>query len=192
MQSGRNSDAGKRLMTKRVVHAVNRGGHVSATATNCSRGDLRFVSLFASLRSAVILFAAVSVALTAATTAFAESHDQVLVRNVSSYPYGHTLSPTRLNVVVVHPGLRFTVELENKSRLKRDVRVALRIAGAKGSKPVAQRQSIPLTPAQLVSLQFKNVGQMAFAQRQTLKITVTDAAHREVWSRSFRVIFALG
>jgi hypothetical protein len=177
MQVGRNAAAGTRLMTKRVV---------------CSRGDLRSCRVSPVFEAAVILFAAVTAVLAGATTAFAGSHDQVLVRSVSSYPPGHALSPTRLNVVVVHPGLRFTVELENKSRLKRDVRVALRTAGAKGSKPGVQRQSVPLAPAQLVSLQFKKLGQVAFAQRQTLKITVTDAAHREVWSRSFRVIFALG
>ena len=55
MEAGRKPDSGTRPMTKLGVHAATRGGHASATATNCSRGDLRPCRVSPVFESAVIL-----------------------------------------------------------------------------------------------------------------------------------------
>jgi hypothetical protein len=102
------------------------------------------------------------------------------------------LSATHMNVVAVHPGLHFRIELRNGG-LRRKLTVTLTISGGNLGSPLVRRTTITLQPRAGATVRVGDlVGKILFAQRQTLKVEVADPAHRESWVRTYPIIFALG
>jgi len=102
------------------------------------------------------------------------------------------LSATNENVVTVHPGFHFAVGLRNGS-LRRKLTVTMTITGANLGSPILRHQTITLQPHAGATVRLGDlVGKILFAQRERLKVDVTDTEHREIWVRAYPIIFALG
>jgi hypothetical protein len=124
----------------------------------------------------------------------ADGHASTLsVVTVTSAPGGRgPLSPRHVNVVPVHPDLSFKVVLLNGASQRR-VKVTLTIAHRPSSfSPIVKTSTIALAAKHTASLEFGKLGQIAFAQRETLKLSVVDSQTHEVWVASYPVIFSLG
>jgi hypothetical protein len=102
------------------------------------------------------------------------------------------LSATHENVVAVHPGLHFAVGLRN-GNLRRKLTITVTIFGGNLGSPILRRQTITLQPHAGATVRLGNlVGKILFAQREQLKVEVADTEHREIWVRTYPIIFALG
>jgi hypothetical protein len=123
----------------------------------------------------------------------ASSPNGLTLSRVVSAPDGRgPLSATHLNVVAVHPGLHFAVGLRNGS-LRRKLTVTLAISGGNLGTPLVQRKTIIVQPGTATTVRVGDLaGKILFAQRETLKVEVGDAAHGESWVRSYPIIFSLG
>ena len=67
------------------------------------------------------------------------------------------------------------------------------ISGANLGSPILRRQTITLQPHAGATVRLGDlVGKILFAQRERLKVDVTDTEHRETWVRAYPIIFALG
>lgn len=123
--------------------------------------------------------------------AIGQSGSTVLVTKVTSSPSGRgPLASQRLNTVTAPPNLSFRIALRNGNP-QRHVTVTLKIRRPVAGASIVRTKSLSLGPNQAVSLTFGNLGTMAYAQRETLKLTVADAQRREMWVRTYPVIFAL-
>ena len=114
------------------------------------------------------------------------------VTRVISTPGGHgPLSPTHENVIPVHAGLDFAITLENG-----DIRRNLTVSVTTHPAPPTHRSHAVIhhvKPRTAVTVRLGNLaGKILFAQREALKVTVTDAQRRETWIRSYPIIFSLG
>ena len=143
-----------------------------------------------SIALAAISVAAVGPAPVGATSLGATG--SVVITSITAAPgHQHVLQRGRLNVVYVHPGLAFNVALRNDGT-RRNAQVTLAIirrgpnAGA-----IVERKTIAFAPGERTQVKFNQVNPL-FAQRETLKVTVVDRAHREVWATTYPIIFALG
>ena len=124
----------------------------------------------------------------------AEVHASTLsVVSVTSAPAGRgPLSRRHVNVVTVHPNLSFKIVLRNDASQRR-VKVTFAIARRPSSfAPIIRTRTIALAAKQPASLEFGQLGRIAFAQRETLKLSVADPQTNEVWVANYPVIFSLG
>ena len=102
------------------------------------------------------------------------------------------LSTSHENVVAVHQGIRFAVGLRN-GNLRRKLTVTMTISGGTLASPVVRRETITVQPHAGTTVHLGDLtGKILFAQREQLKIEVADSQHREIWVRSYPIIFALG
>jgi hypothetical protein len=116
----------------------------------------------------------------------------ILIPVISGPSSRGPLSATNENVVAVQPGLHFAVGLRNGS-LRRKLTVTMTISGAHLGAPILRRQTITLQPHAGATVRLGDlVGKILFAQREQLKVDVTDTERRESWVRTYPIIFALG
>ena len=102
------------------------------------------------------------------------------------------LSTRNENVVAVHQGIHFAVGLRN-GNLRRKLTVTMTISGGTLASPVVRRQTITVQPHAGTTVHLGDLaGKILFAQREQLKIEVADSQHREIWVRTYPIIFALG
>jgi hypothetical protein len=129
---------------------------------------------------------------TAATARSMANQETLSVVKVMSVPAGRgPLSRRHLNTVPVHPNLSFKVVIRNGAT-PQNVTVTLRITRAPSSiGSVVKTKAIALGANRTVPVTFRNLGPIAFAQRETLKITVADRRTREQWVTIYPVIFSL-
>lgn len=148
-------------------------------------------------RAGLTVLATISVAAVGATPIGAKSlraTGSVVVTKITAVPgHQHVLHPGRLNVVYAHPGLAFTVALRNDAT-RRNTQLTLTIATRRRAigGAIVERKTVALAPGARTQIKFNPLGTPLFAQHETLKLTVADRAHREVWTTSYPVIFALG
>ncbi|MDQ1701573.1 MAG: hypothetical protein QOF57_825 [Frankiaceae bacterium] len=136
----------------------------------------------------------VSVAARGATPVAARTDGQAstLSVGISSAPGGRgPLSRRHVNVVPVPPNLSFKVVVRNGAPQRR-VKITLSIIGRPSSyAPIVKTRSITLALNQMAAVEFGNLGRIAFAQRETLKLAVADSQAHEVWVATYPVIFSL-
>ncbi len=115
-----------------------------------------------------------------------------LTRVISEPSSRGPLSATRENVVTVHPGAHFAIGLRNGD-LRRKLTVTVTISGTNVGSPLLRRETVTLQPHTGATVRAGDlVGKILFAQREQLKVEVVDTEHRETWTRTYPVIFALG
>jgi hypothetical protein len=146
-------------------------------------------------RAGLIVLAAISVVAVGAGSIGAKSlraTGSVVVTSITAAPgHQHVLQRGRLNVVYVHPGLAFNVALRNDGT-RRNAQVTLAIMRRRANAgAIVERKTVAFAPGARTQVKFNQL-QPVFAQRETLKLTVVDRAHREVWATTYPVIFALG
>jgi len=142
------------------------------------------------LAAGFIVGVVLAATLATAVTAAAEDGGFTVTRVISA-PDGGRLWSNHVNVVRVHPDLRFAVGLRNDAT-SRKATVGLTITGGTGTTIVVWR-AVSLVPHARATVRLDGfVGKIAFAQRQLLTVRLSDARHREVWVRSYPIIFALG
>jgi hypothetical protein len=132
--------------------------------------------------------------MTASATARPAAHQVTLsVVKITSAPNGRgPLSHQYLNTVPVHPNLSFKVVIRNGTA-PQNLKVTLRISGRPTSvRPIEKTKAVALGANQMASVTFGKLGPIAFAQRETLKLTIADARTREQWNIHYPVIFSLG
>jgi hypothetical protein len=104
----------------------------------------------------------------------------------------HVLSHAHVNVVYVHPGLAFIVDLRN-DRTRRKVQVVLSISRDRSNLgPIVKTADVKLASGAHAAFQFNQIHSVYFAQRNTLTLTVVDRSTHQVWKTTYPVIFALG
>ena len=146
-------------------------------------------------RAGLVVLAVISVAAVGAAPIGAKSlraTGSVVVMRITAAPgHQHVLHRGRLNVVYVHPGLAFNVALRNDAT-RRNAHVTLTITrrGANAG-AIVERKTVAFAPGARIQVKFSQL-RPVFAQRETLKLTVVDRAHREIWATTYPVIFALG
>jgi hypothetical protein len=114
------------------------------------------------------------------------------VISITSAPAGRgPLSRRHANVVPAHANLSFKVVVHNGASQRR-VKVTLTIIGRPSSlAPIVKTRAIALASNQTASVTFGKLGRIAFAQRETLKLSVADPQTHEVWVTTYSVIFTL-
>jgi hypothetical protein len=121
------------------------------------------------------------------------TRNTLAVTRLISTPDGRgPLSRQHLNVVTVHPNLAFKVAIRNGGA-PRQLKVTLNITRTPSTiGPIVRTKSVAFASEQTRVATFGKLGQVAFAVRETLKLTVADPRTRELWVFRYPVIFALG
>jgi hypothetical protein len=148
------------------------------------------------IRHCLTLAIVASIAISSVTVAGADSagtRTTLTVTKLISTPDGRgPLSRQHLNVVTVHPNIAFKVTIRNEAA-QRLLRVTLSITRAPttlGS--IVKSKTVVFASNQTQSVRFGKLGQVAFAVRETLKVSVADPQTHELWVARYPVIFALG
>jgi hypothetical protein len=166
------------------MSANNRGG--------IRRRPVSFPVVTIAKRLAVLCLVGATVGLLAAA-AIGQGTSTILVTKVTSFPSSRgPLVSQKLNTVTAPRDLSFRIVLRNGNLQRHHLTVTLKIRRPASAASIVRTKSLSrLGSNQAASLTFGNLGNMAYAQRQTLKLTIADAQRREVWVRTYPVIFAL-
>jgi hypothetical protein len=133
-----------------------------------------------------MVLAAQSAVAGAATSAISLSHVQPLAG-------GKPLVSGRVNVIPVRLPFGFAVFVRNKSRDGHPVVIKLRVKFERSDQPAyALRAVMFLAPERSGTARIVGKPSVAFAQRASLTVSVSDRARRTTAVRHYAVIFALG
>jgi hypothetical protein len=118
--------------------------------------------------------------------------------STKALPSGSELSTQTLNTVEASEQLGFAVTIENTG-CSQEVRIPVRITIRKSPEPIVRTQTVGIiNPGEQQTVNFRNIGQVPFADRTTLTVEVTPVqgppreTRTENNTAEYPVIFSLG
>jgi hypothetical protein len=182
MQAGRNSDAGKRLMTKRVATVTKRGFPMPPFSSAPGRSS----------RATLAGIAVSLLALALIPVATGRSDAALSVHSVQPLTRGKPLVSGRLNTVPVSYPFGFAVSLRN-ARADRAVlvKVTVRYKRNRQAPLVLKTTATADRGIVIVHDALRGGGMVLFAIPAQLTVAVTDRAAHVTATRQYAVIFSL-
>ena len=115
------------------------------------------------------------------------------IAQVGSTPKGKgPLSSRHVNVVIANSNLSFIVKIRNGA-VRRPVRITLIVPRPDSSLgPIVKAKTVVLRASRIGTVKLGPFAPIQFAQRETLRLLVTDTQRLRGWTTSYPVIFSLG
>ena len=114
--------------------------------------------------------------------------------SLKALPSGTELSTQTLNTVEASENLGFAVTIEDTG-CSQEVRVPVTLTIQKQPQNIVKRQTVDINPGERQTVTFRNIGQVPFATRTSIKVEVQPVKGETRTSNNtaeYPVIFSLG